>query len=58
MSNKASRRVIEDIARSVHSTTSSTTSSLARNKACVGIASSDETPNLKAEEKAKSAEEN
>jgi len=50
--------VIEDINRSVHSTTSSTTLSLARNKACVGVSSSDEAPDVEVEERAKKAEEN
>jgi len=42
--------VIEDITRNIHSAASSTTVSLVKNKACVGVNSSDEVPDLEAEE--------
>jgi len=51
-------RVIEDINRSIHSAASSTTLLITRNKASTGLISSNEVPDLEAEERAQRAEEN
>jgi len=51
-------RVIEDINRSVHLAVSSTTMSMARNKASTDLTSSNEAPDLEAKERAEREKEN
>jgi len=57
-SNGTTGRMIEDITRNIHLTASSTTLSLVNNKACVGVSSSNEAPDLEAEERAERVKEN
>jgi len=57
-SYQAAGRVVEDINRSIHFAASSTTISISKNKASIGLPSSDESLDIEAEEQVERAEEN